>query len=485
MAPHPRPAGEPDSGRRSFLFWLSSVALSGSALVSAVSNFVFLKPRATYGAPSRFSIGRPDDFQPGTRVAVDTQRICVVREGDQMAAISTTCTHLGCIVGLSDTGFACPCHGSRFDAGRQRHRRTGAEAARLVQGHPRAERRDRSGQEHRGARRHLPQRYERHLLAPRRPLRAFPVNAWRSVFRHPLPSTDLGRAHTSFTNFFLHVHPVKVHTHSLRPAYTMGLGLVSFFLFVILTVTGVLLMFYYVPSTTQAYDRMLDLRGTVAFGIFLRNMHRWSAHAHGGGRLPAHVPRLPDRRLQDAARVQLGARRGAAAADALLELHRLPAAVGPAGLLGDHGRHRHRRLRPGRRRGGEVPAARRHAGRAGGAAAVLRAARRGAAGGADAGRGDPLLADPQGRRAVAARGSGGAGARACRARAGDGRRRRAAQLRPAWASCADRSRRSGTRRTTRCSRGPTCSRRSCSSSCSRSPACWSSRCSSTRRSRSR
>ena len=37
-------------------------------------------------------------------------------------------------------------------------------------------------------------------------------------------------------------------------------------------------MFYYVPSTTQAYDRMLDLRGTVAFGTFLRNMHRWSAH---------------------------------------------------------------------------------------------------------------------------------------------------------------------------------------------------------------
>jgi quinol-cytochrome oxidoreductase complex cytochrome b subunit len=52
----------------------------------------------------------------------------------------------------------------------------------------------------------------------------------------------------------------------------------SLFLFLILIVTGVLLMFYYVPSTTQAYDRMLDLRGTVAFGIFLRNMHRWSAH---------------------------------------------------------------------------------------------------------------------------------------------------------------------------------------------------------------
>ena len=105
-----------------------------------------------------------------------------------------------------------------------------------------------------------------------------PKNVWNSIFRNPLPSNDLERSATTFTNFFLHIHPVKVHKNSLRPAYTFGLGLISFFLFVILTVTGILLMFYYVPSTTQAYDRMLDLRGTVAFGTLLRNMHRWSAH---------------------------------------------------------------------------------------------------------------------------------------------------------------------------------------------------------------
>ena len=104
------------------------------------------------------------------------------------------------------------------------------------------------------------------------------MNVWESVFRNPLPSDDLGRASTSFTNFFLHMQPVKVHRNSLRPLYTLGLGLMSLFLFVILAVTGILLMFYYVPSTTQAYDRMLDLRGSVAFGTFLRNMHRWSAH---------------------------------------------------------------------------------------------------------------------------------------------------------------------------------------------------------------
>jgi quinol-cytochrome oxidoreductase complex cytochrome b subunit len=110
-------------------------------------------------------------------------------------------------------------------------------------------------------------------------LKQIPENIWTSIFRHPLPDSDLGRSQTSFTNFFLHLHPVKVHRNTLRPLYTIGLGLISLFLFIILTVSGVLLMFYYVPSTTQAYDRMLDLRGSVAFGTFLRNMHRWGAHA--------------------------------------------------------------------------------------------------------------------------------------------------------------------------------------------------------------
>jgi quinol-cytochrome oxidoreductase complex cytochrome b subunit len=106
-----------------------------------------------------------------------------------------------------------------------------------------------------------------------------PRNVVESIFRNPLPSSDRGRAATSFTNFFLHIQPVRVSRQALRPSYTLGLGLISFFLFVVLTVTGVLLMFYYVPSTTQAYDRMLDLRSSVAFGVILRNMHRWAAHA--------------------------------------------------------------------------------------------------------------------------------------------------------------------------------------------------------------
>jgi cytochrome b6-f complex iron-sulfur subunit len=108
-------AADPAMTRRSLLTWLSSVGLFGSAVLSAFSNFVFIKPRATYGQPQRFAIGKPDEFPPGARIALEAKRVCIVREGNKIAAISTTCTHLGCTIGLSDTGFACPCHGSRFD----------------------------------------------------------------------------------------------------------------------------------------------------------------------------------------------------------------------------------------------------------------------------------------------------------------------------------------------------------------------------------
>lgn len=101
--------------RRRMLAWLSSVGLAGSAALAVVSNLVFFKPRVTYGQPAKFQIGKPEEYPPGTRIAREAERICIVREGNRVAAISTTCTHLGCSVSISDTGFACPCHGSRYD----------------------------------------------------------------------------------------------------------------------------------------------------------------------------------------------------------------------------------------------------------------------------------------------------------------------------------------------------------------------------------
>ena len=114
-APKTSEPAEQQIPRRKLLAWLSGVGIVGTAMAGVFSTFAFMKPRATYGQPSRFQIGRPEDFPPGARIAIDTKRVCIVREGNKVAAISTTCTHLGCIVAPSMTGFACPCHGSQFD----------------------------------------------------------------------------------------------------------------------------------------------------------------------------------------------------------------------------------------------------------------------------------------------------------------------------------------------------------------------------------
>lgn len=104
------------------------------------------------------------------------------------------------------------------------------------------------------------------------------TRVWRSVIRHGYPDNDLDRMQAVFTNVFLHVLPARVHVHALRPSATFGLGVIALFLFFILTITGVLLMFYYVPSVDRAYHDMKDLQFVVSYGAILRNMHRWAAH---------------------------------------------------------------------------------------------------------------------------------------------------------------------------------------------------------------
>ena len=80
------------------------------------------------------------------------------------------------------------------------------------------------------------------------------------------------------SNVFLHIHPVKVNRKSLKWSYSLGLGIISVIFFVVLAWTGVLLMFYYVPSVERAYETMKLIQLAVPLGQFTRNMHRWSAH---------------------------------------------------------------------------------------------------------------------------------------------------------------------------------------------------------------
>jgi quinol-cytochrome oxidoreductase complex cytochrome b subunit len=102
--------------------------------------------------------------------------------------------------------------------------------------------------------------------------------AWRSLFRQPYPRDERSRAYAVMNNVFLHIHPVRVRQHAVKFAYTFCLGGLSFFLFLVLTITGVYLMFYYVPSATSAYTDILAIQSQITFGLLTRNIHRWGAH---------------------------------------------------------------------------------------------------------------------------------------------------------------------------------------------------------------
>lgn len=102
---------------------------------------------------------------------------------------------------------------------------------------------------------------------------------FKSINRRDISGTERDDAQRIANNFFLHLHPVKVRKNAVNVKYTLCLGGCAFALFVLLAVTGLLLMFYYHPSVPRAYDDMKDLEFVVSSGVFLRNFHRWSAHA--------------------------------------------------------------------------------------------------------------------------------------------------------------------------------------------------------------
>ncbi|MFI0435130.1 MAG: ubiquinol-cytochrome c reductase iron-sulfur subunit [Parachlamydiaceae bacterium] len=108
---------DPRMSRRSFLALIGvGACLIGVGHLMGASILGFLYPNAMKIAPSIFSIGRPEDilsregklFNPKQKVFIETQ-------SGKVRVQTAVCTHLGCTVNMSDTGYACPCHGSTYD----------------------------------------------------------------------------------------------------------------------------------------------------------------------------------------------------------------------------------------------------------------------------------------------------------------------------------------------------------------------------------
>ena len=101
---------------------------------------------------------------------------------------------------------------------------------------------------------------------------------YRSMFRVKHDDEPRNRALSVLSNVFFHLHPAKVNRDATKYNFTWGMGGITFYLFIVLTFTGVLLMFYYHPTKVQAFRDILYLENDVPFGKLLRNMHRWAAH---------------------------------------------------------------------------------------------------------------------------------------------------------------------------------------------------------------
>ncbi len=99
-----------------------------------------------------------------------------------------------------------------------------------------------------------------------------------SIFRVPDRVTERDRAAGHWASFLLHLYPVKVRRVELTFKYSAFLGVASLVLFGSLVVSGIYLMFFYVPSPATAYGNIQTIQTEIAFGQYIRNVHRWSAH---------------------------------------------------------------------------------------------------------------------------------------------------------------------------------------------------------------
>ncbi len=78
-------------------------------------------------------------------------------------------------------------------------------------------------------------------------------------------------------SFFHHLHPPTIPAAQSRWRYTLGAGGIAVFLMLVLGATGILELFYYVPTPNEAALSIQTISYLVPFGGLIRNMHFWSA----------------------------------------------------------------------------------------------------------------------------------------------------------------------------------------------------------------
>lgn len=90
--------------------------------------------------------------------------------------------------------------------------------------------------------------------------------------------TEKKRTWAAYENLILHIHPRQIPLSALRFTLTWGLGGMCLVLFLLLALSGVLMLFIYEPFPEKAYHSVLTLQNNIMFGQLIRNIHHWSAN---------------------------------------------------------------------------------------------------------------------------------------------------------------------------------------------------------------
>jgi len=101
--------------RRDFLGLASAGAVILSSLTALAGILRITKPDVHYEESKKFKIGKPENFPVGTIKKLEDKRVHIFSDENGIHAITSVCTHLGCLVAMTDKGFQCPCHGSKYD----------------------------------------------------------------------------------------------------------------------------------------------------------------------------------------------------------------------------------------------------------------------------------------------------------------------------------------------------------------------------------
>jgi cytochrome b6-f complex iron-sulfur subunit len=106
---------EPEPVPRRDLLGLGSLWAAATALAVSVIGMLRLPKAAVLASPSKkFRFALPETLAAGEAFVPPGRSVAIFKDGEGVYAVSTICTHLGCVIKPNAEGFECPCHGSRF-----------------------------------------------------------------------------------------------------------------------------------------------------------------------------------------------------------------------------------------------------------------------------------------------------------------------------------------------------------------------------------